>query len=139
VVLTAYPESGWEFAGWSGDLSGTANPQYLTMDSNKSVTVTFTEIPEYSLYVNIVGHGVVTYNGSSPFDPGDVVVLTAYPESGWEFAGWSGDLSGTANPQYLTMDSNKSVTVTFTKIPQIPKWLWVIRWIWNLIRCWCWF
>jgi hypothetical protein len=94
---------------------------------------------EYSLYVNIVGHGVVTYNGSSPFDPGDVVVLTAYPESGWEFAGWSGDLSGTANPQYLTMDSNKSVTVTFTKIPQIPKWLWVIRWIWNLIRCWCWF
>jgi uncharacterized repeat protein (TIGR02543 family) len=71
---------------------------------------------EYSLSVNIVGNGVVTVNGSSPYTAGSVVVMTAYPDSGWTFDGWSGDLTGMANPDTILMDSNKSVTVTFTKI-----------------------
>ena len=83
------------------------------------VTPAHAQSPEYYLYINIVGNGVVTYNGSSPYDPGDVVVLTAYPDSGWDFAGWSGDLTSTNNPVYLTMDSNKTVTCTFTEIPDV--------------------
>jgi uncharacterized repeat protein (TIGR02543 family) len=113
VVMTAYPSTDWEFTGWSGDLSGSINPEYLTMDSNKSVTVTFTEIPEYYLSVNIIGSGIVTVNGSSPYLAGSVVNMTAYANLGWEFTGWSGDLTGTNNPEYLTMDSNKTVTATF--------------------------
>jgi hypothetical protein len=70
---------------------------------------------KYSLVINIVGNGVVTYNGSSPYDAGSVVVLTAYPDSGWTFGGWSGDLSGSVNPETILMDSNKSVTVTFNE------------------------
>jgi len=95
------------------------NPDTLLMDSNKSVTVTFTEIPKYSLSVNIVGNGVVTVNGSSPYAAGSVVVMTAYPSEGWTFDGWSGDLTGMVNPDTLLMDSNKSVTVTFTEIPEL--------------------
>jgi hypothetical protein len=117
--MTAYPSDGWEFGGWSGDLTGMNNPDTLLMDSNKSVTVTFTEIPEYSLSVNIIGSGVVTVNGSSPYPAGSIVVMTAYPSDGWEFGGWSGDLTGMNNPDTLLMDSNKSVTVTFTEIPNI--------------------
>ena len=74
------------------------------------------QIPEYSLSVNLVGDGVVTVNGSSPYAPGSVVVMTAYPSSGWYFDGWSGDLSGTFNPDTILMDSNKSVTCTFKEI-----------------------
>jgi uncharacterized repeat protein (TIGR02543 family) len=85
------------------------------MDENKSVTVTFNEIPEYSLSVNIIGNGVVTVNGSSPYAAGSVVVMTAYPDSGWTFGGWSGDLSGSVNPDTILMDENKSVTVTFNE------------------------
>jgi hypothetical protein len=70
---------------------------------------------KYSLSINIVGNGVVTYNGSSPYDAGSIVVLTAYPDSGWTFGGWSGDLSGSVNPETILMDSNKSVTVTFNE------------------------
>jgi uncharacterized repeat protein (TIGR02543 family) len=114
--MTAYPDSGWTFDGWSGDLTGMANPDTILMDSNKSVTVTFTQIPKYSLSVNIIGNGVVTVNGSSPYAAGSVVVMTAYPDSGWTFDGWSGDLTGMANPDTILMDSNKSVTVTFTQI-----------------------
>jgi len=72
---------------------------------------------EYSLSVNIIGSGVVTVNGSSPYAAGSIVVMTAYPSDGWTFSGWSGDLTGMANPDTILMDSNKSVTVTFTEIP----------------------
>jgi len=72
--------------------------------------------PDYSLSVNIIGNGVVTVNGSSPYEAGRKVIMTAYPSSGWEFTGWSGDLTGTANPDAIIMDDDKSVTCTFTEI-----------------------
>jgi hypothetical protein len=43
VTLTATPDSGWQLSGWSGDLTGSANPATITMDANKIVTATFTE------------------------------------------------------------------------------------------------
>jgi uncharacterized repeat protein (TIGR02543 family) len=116
VQMTATPAAGWEFSGWSGDLTGTTNPEFITMDSDKTVTATFTEIPEYTLSVNIIGSGVVAWNGSSPYAAGKVVQMTATPAAGWEFSGWSGDLTGTTNPEFITMDSDKTVTATFNEI-----------------------
>jgi lysyl endopeptidase len=118
VTLTAVPASGWQFDGWSGDLSGTANPTTITMNSNKNVTATFSEIivPQYTLTVNIVGQGGVTLNPpGGVYDEGTVVTLTATPASGWQFNNWSGDLSGTQNPATITMNSNKTVTANFSE------------------------
>jgi len=115
VEILATPAVDWEFDGWSGDLTGMANPDTILMDSNKTVTATFTEIPEYFLFVNLVGSGSVTYNGTGVYDPGDVVEILATPAVDWEFDGWSGDLTGMANPDTILMDSNKSVTCTFTQ------------------------
>ena len=42
MTLTATPAAGWTFAGWSGDLTGSTNPQTITIDANKVVTATFT-------------------------------------------------------------------------------------------------
>jgi PKD repeat protein len=72
------------------------------------------QIPEYSLSVNIVGSGSVAVNGSSPYAAGSVVQLTANPSYGWTFTQWNGDVLGIVNPEFLLMDSNKSVTCTFT-------------------------
>jgi uncharacterized repeat protein (TIGR02543 family) len=77
------------------------------------------QIPEYYLYVSLIGSGSVTYNGTGVYDAGDVVHISATPAVGWEFTGWSGDLGGSDSPKYLTMDSNKTVTATFTEIPHI--------------------
>ena len=41
VTLTATANSGYVFSYWTGDLTGTANPGYLTMDARKSVTANF--------------------------------------------------------------------------------------------------
>ena len=45
VELTAVPASGYAFDYWSGDLSGTLNPTTITVDSDKTVTAHFAEIP----------------------------------------------------------------------------------------------
>jgi hypothetical protein len=84
------------------------------MNSDHSLTAVFSGPPQYSLTVNIQGSGSVTPNIPGPYAYGAVVELIATPESGWAFSGWSGDLSGSANPEIIVMDSDKTVNAAFT-------------------------
>ncbi len=112
IMLTAIPESGFEFSGWSGDLTGLSNPATVTMDANKSVTATFT--PKPTLTVNTAGSGSVGINPpGGVYNTGDVVTLTATPGPGFAFSGWSGDLAGSDNPATITMSGSKTVTAAF--------------------------
>jgi pectate lyase len=70
VSLQASPAPGWVFAGWSGDLTGTANPAALTMDAPKSVTARFT--PDFALYGWAATNGGTTGGEGGP----EVVVDT---------------------------------------------------------------
>jgi len=70
---------------------------------------------EYTLQINIIGSGSVQKNpDQATYAYGTAVNLTAFPDSYWTFAGWSGDLTGTENPTTILMDSNKNITATFT-------------------------
>ncbi len=72
--------------------------------------------PTYTLTSNIVGSGAVVKNpDQATYNEGTTVELTATPAAGWDFAGWTGDITGTANPVTVTMDANKTVTATFTQ------------------------
>jgi uncharacterized repeat protein (TIGR02543 family) len=44
VDVNAIADAGWTFDSWSGDLGGSTNPETITMDGNKTVTATFTEV-----------------------------------------------------------------------------------------------
>ncbi|WP_169336219.1 Ig-like domain-containing protein [Pontibacter roseus] len=119
VSLTASPAAGYQFVGWSGDASGTANPLSVTMTANKSITATFQAIPAsgYTLTVNTVGSGTVIKNpNQATYASGSSVTLSATPASGFRFVGWRGDASGTQNPLTVMMTGNKSVTATFEAI-----------------------
>jgi hypothetical protein len=114
VTLTASPNLGSTFAGWSSDLGGTTSPITLTVTGSRQVTATFGLNP-YSVLTATVGQGSVALDppgGSYPF--GTVVTLTASPNLGSTFAGWSGDLGGTTSPITLTVTSSRQVTATFT-------------------------
>ena len=116
IELTATPDAGWEFAGWSGDVTGTTNSVTVTMDDDKYVTATFTQI-QHTLSTNTVGNGSVSVSPSgSSFNEGDTVQITAVPDAGWQFSGWSGDYIGIDNPATVTMSADKNVTATFTQI-----------------------
>lgn len=69
-----------------------------------------------ALAVTRVGSGTVTLDPSGgTYDDGTVVTVTGTPATGYAFSGWSGDLSGMANPARITMDGNKAITATFEK------------------------
>ena len=70
---------------------------------------------QFTLTINVVGSGAVARNPNAPsYASGTPVTLTATPAAGFTFSGWSGDLTGSANPTTIIMNSNKTVTATFT-------------------------
>jgi peptidoglycan/xylan/chitin deacetylase (PgdA/CDA1 family) len=114
VALTATADAGWTFANWTGDASGSTNPGSVTMNGNKSVTANYTQ-DQYTLSITSL-HGTVAKNPSkTTYTYGDVVALTATADTGWTFANWTGDASGSTNPGSVTMNGNRSVTANYTQ------------------------
>jgi len=71
-------------------------------------------VDEETLTVSTTGNGTVSRTpDSASYAHGTPVSLTAAPALGWHFVGWSGDLSGSANPAGLTMDGSKTVMAIF--------------------------
>jgi len=118
VQLTTTPASGWAFSGWSGDLSGTANPATVTMNANRAVTATFTQI-QYTLTVSVTGSGSTNPAiGPHVYNSGSQVQVTATPSSGWVFDHWvlDGSSAGSSNPVTVTMGSGHALNAVFTQI-----------------------
>ncbi|MBI4285758.1 MAG: leucine-rich repeat domain-containing protein, partial [Chloroflexi bacterium] len=123
AVITATPDTGWQFNSWTGDVADTsANPTTVTMDADKTVTANFSEIAapptQYTLTMAKIGSGSISPAvGDHTYDEGTVVAVTANPAPGWEFAGWSGPV---ANPNAastnVTMNSSVEVTANFSQI-----------------------
>ncbi len=53
------------------------------------------------------------FPGQVIYMPGSNVTLTAYPDAGFKFIGWSGDATGSANPLVITMTTNLSISGSF--------------------------
>lgn len=66
-------------------------------------------------------NGSVSGAGSVAYAQGSTAKLTAAPNTGFGFVGWSGDASGTTNPINVTMDANKNVTATFAPLPSVTS------------------
>jgi hypothetical protein len=116
VTLTAVPDAGHAFSGWGGDLAGGSNPATLVMDGHRSVSASFTAAP--GVTVAVEGGGSVTLDPpGGVYPPGTSVTFTATPASGYEFAGWSGDLVGSENPTTLLVDGDRSITAHFDPLP----------------------
>jgi hypothetical protein len=127
VTLTAKPNSGYFFVDWSGDLSGSENPVKITVDANKNITANFKRIT-YTLTANAVNGSILMEPGGGTYNSGAFVFVTALPDSGYVFNGWSGSLTGEQNPALLTMNQNKNITALFkqlintsTTIDMIPE------------------
>jgi M6 family metalloprotease-like protein len=103
------------FAGWS---DGGTMSHVVTIPAG-TTTYTATFRTEYLLTTSIsplaagtVGASPVSSTGFYP--AGSSVQLTAAPRSRYTFLGWSGDLSGSVNPQVVTLNAPRSVTASFT-------------------------
>ena len=73
-------------------------------------------VPTYQL--TLVGAGVVeggAFGYSGSLARGTIATLTATPNTGYIFSGWTGDATGTDNPFSLNMDADKVIGAIFTQ------------------------
>jgi hypothetical protein len=131
VILTAAPDAGWTFTGWSGDCFGTSTCTLTLTGSDDEVTATFTQFGSgtSTLSVDVTGdssdNGGTVEGGNINCHPpdtsctwdvttGSTVTLVETPESGFAFAGWGGACSGTAKSCTVSMASDQSTNASFT-------------------------
>src|SRR5262249_7139535 len=103
-TLTASANSGYVFSGWSGACAGTQLTCTVTLDSSATANATF--IPAFTLSIGRSGKGTVTSspdgincgvrsgNCSTKFGQGSSVTLTATPDPGSIWTGWTGGCVG---------------------------------------------
>jgi len=126
VSITANPQQGYEFSGWTGTtLTGSSISVKVT--SNQTITANFTR-SIYTLTLGSVGSGEVTQQvinseRREDYESGKTIRLTATPESQFLFYDWE-QLNNNhseytyENPLEVIMDGSKTVTATFEeKLP----------------------
>jgi uncharacterized repeat protein (TIGR02543 family) len=113
VTLTATPSLGYTFTGWSGDTTSSINPLIVTMNANKNITANFA-VGTYTLTITSVNGTVAKNPNQTSYNYGTNVTLTATPNTGYTFTGWSGDTTSLTNPLTVTMNKNKNITANFT-------------------------
>jgi hypothetical protein len=112
---TRYVCTGWTGTG-SVPTSGSTNLVQFVITQNSSITWLWQTQYELTIEILPEGSGTVELSPAGEdgyYDDGEVVTLTANANSGYVFGNWSGDLTGTNNPETLTMDGPKNVTANF--------------------------
>lgn len=111
VSITATPNAGYSFSGWSD--GSTDNPLNVTLNSNTTLTANFQVIINtYTLAVGSEEGGSVSSEGGE-YEEGTEVTLTATPDQGYQFTGWSNGL--TDNPLTITINANTTITASFDR------------------------
>ncbi|MEU1203300.1 hypothetical protein ABZ446_44880 [Streptomyces sp. NPDC005813] len=113
---------------WRAEFTPSADDHhYLPAQHTNATTECFTIAPAHTLTVTKTGSGTGTVTSTPPgiscgatcshaFTDRTAVTLAATPDSGSNFAGWSGACSGTGTCT-VTMDADQTVTAAFTAGP----------------------
>ncbi len=112
VTLTATPNLGYHFTGWSGDATGTLSPLTINMNTNKTIQANFT-LDEYVLNIEAENGTVEIFPLLATYPRGTTVTLTALSDAGYHFTEWSGSIADNDNPIQIVMDSDKTIQANF--------------------------
>jgi len=120
IISADKPAYGYVFDQWTGDVE-TIQDVYgaqttLTMPGNDiSVEAIYKEAPHYELNISVAGSGsVMTNPAGGSFLQGTGVALIPVESGEATFIRWEGDLSGSQNPAFVSMDSSIGVTAVFS-------------------------
>jgi hypothetical protein len=122
VTLSATPETGSQFIGWSGDITESAPTFSFSMDSAKTVIAHFARL-SFALDETTTGSGSGSLSrtpAADSYEYGDSVTLKASAATGSIFNGWAGDAEGLETTCTVKIDSAKRVIAEFVKL-DIPE------------------
>ena len=108
VSITATPNAGYSFSGWSN--GSTANPLTVTLNSNTSITANFQVIINSYILTLTAGEGG-TVTGGGEYEEGTDVTITASSNYCQQFVSWSDGDSN--NPRIVNIDSDLNLSAQF--------------------------
>jgi hypothetical protein len=73
-------------------------------------------VPFYTIDITSENGSVEISSDQAEYIEGMEISLTATADEGFQFDGWTGDVSDTVNPLLITMDSNKSIVANFSAL-----------------------
>ncbi|MDX6514250.1 MAG: trimeric autotransporter adhesin [Gaiellaceae bacterium] len=123
LTLAEVPSPGWLFGGWGTDSCGNGPSCIVAVNGAAVVRPTFVRGAILTVAKAGTGSGSVSGGGlacggacTATFARGAVVSLTATPEPGSRFDGWSGAWSGAAAACTPELGGDATATATFTKL-----------------------
>jgi len=115
ITLAAPTKPGFVFGGWyaASDFSGSAVTTIAQGSTGDKTLYAKWTIKQYTITMTATNGTVGYLPNTASFDSNTTVQMTATPNTGYHFTGWSGDITGTTNPGSVVMNSNKTITATF--------------------------
>jgi FG-GAP-like repeat/CARDB/Divergent InlB B-repeat domain/Bacterial Ig-like domain (group 2)/FG-GAP repeat/WD40-like Beta Propeller Repeat len=110
ISVSAVADALTSFDGWSGPDAGECATGTVLMTADKNCTATFTRTG-YLLTLTTFGGGTVT--GGGTYNPEQTATVSATPDSGVTFVGWSGPDAAECGTGSVLMNADKSCTATF--------------------------
>ena len=117
LSITATASEGYEFSGWTGSTE-TSNVINITLNTNITITANFEliEVVETQFTATIIaGNGGTVSTPGGTLNEGTVLSITATPNDGYEFIGWTGS-ELTSNEVSITVNSDLTLTANFQLI-----------------------
>lgn len=121
--VTPTPYAHYHFTNWTGDYVGVDNPLTITnVTSDMNINANF-GFDQYTVTFVAGANGTNAGTLVQTVDYGkDCTQVTANPDGGFSFIGWTGDYEGNNNPLTITkVTSDMTVNSNFQATGTIPK------------------
>ena len=118
AMVTAYPELGYAFTGWSenGTMVSQANPYSFLMESSRSLQAEFAPGVSYSVAVALNPAVAGSVTGMGNYNDGSAVSLIATANPGYAFVNWTenGTVVSSDETYTFTIHENHNFVANFT-------------------------
>lgn len=117
VQIRAYANYGYRFIGWTDGYSSYSRNVYVTSDT--TFTALFEPIPQYVISVGSNNSTMGTVSGGGTYYENTNISISATPNTGCRFTGWSDGIS--TNPRTINVYQDTAFTAVFEYIDYIIK------------------
>ena len=115
ITLTATPNQGFIFSGWSN--GSTQNPLTIEVNSDQTISAQFSK-ERFALKININGEGevreeIINTGKNTDYESGTTIRLTPVPSENWSFYRWNNQIPDTTSIKEIEITEAKTVDVKF--------------------------